>query len=272
VPNVRLEVTLPDGSRRALLTDREGTARVADVRPGSYGVSGVLKGATLAGTLVPAAGTSAESGAEPPPELPRRSYTLLRVREHRVKRGDTLAQVAKAAGLTERELCIFNWGTATHAEVQQRLRDEVGCIERDEEGRYVFDDADEPGLLYVPEPWTQEGLASNQRHTVRVCAVPRQLPELRFLFQIDADAPWAKNDVLTLEAQDGSWKHELAVSGLSEVEPGWVELAFPDAPPGVRFNLIQDPKDGIAPFYVFQGLSYGELREAQRQEESLDDA
>ena len=73
-----------------------------------------------------------------------------------------------------------------------------------------------------------------------------------------------------LEAEDGSWQHEIPVSGLSESERDWVELVFPKPPAGVRFNLIQDPGDGEPPFYVFKGASYGDLREAfahQRAEE-----
>jgi phage protein D len=96
----------------------------------------------------------------------------------------------------------------------------------------------------------------------------RRLPDITFWYEIDIHAPGAKDDTLTLETQDGSWRHRVAVKGLSEVEPGWVELVFPNPPAGARFDLIQDPGDGHPPFHVFQGASYRELQRELGDEES----
>jgi hypothetical protein len=95
----------------------------------------------------------------------------------------------------------------------------------------------------------------------------RRLPDIRFLYEIDIHARGAKDDTLTLETQDGSWRHQIAVKGLSEKEPGWVELVFPNPPAGARFDMIQDPGDGHPPFYVFQGASYRELQRELGDEE-----
>ncbi len=94
-------------------------------------------------------------------------------------------------------------------------------------------------------------------------------PDLRILYKIDTDAPDAKDDTLRLESEDGSYRHQLAVSSLSEKEPDWVELVFPLPPAGARLNLIQDPGDGEAPFYVFRGLSVEQLRKAQGVQDEL---
>jgi hypothetical protein len=287
IPDVKVEVTLVDGATRLCTTDREGWVRLPAVEPGSHGVSCPLGGAMLARTLEfvsmgespgpskgggakkKAAGrtTRREAAADQRPV-----YSIACVKAHKVKKGDTLDRIAGAHQMTGRELAHFNWGVHADAEIEQRLRDEVGCLGRDEEGRCVLDDGDDPGIVYVPQKWSKQGLMSDREHTVRVRPVARALPDLRFLYQLDTHAPNVENDTLALETEDGSWSHELAVSGLSEVYPGWVELVFPEPPSGQTFNLIQDPKDGQDPFYVFHGIGYGELLEAQQEQAAQDAA
>ncbi len=90
------------------------------------------------------------------------------------------------------------------------------------------------------------------------CEVKIKSP-LTIAYQIDVDAPSAKDDLITLEADDGSWKHEIKVADLQEFDEDWVMLVFPDVPEGKTFNLIQDPGAEGDPFYIWQGMSYDDL-------------
>ena len=76
-------------------------------------------------------------------------------------------------------------------------------------------------------------------------------------FDVHEDS--AKNDLLILEATDGSWKHTLEARTLKEFMPDWVELIFPGAPKGKSFNLIHDQKEGKAPVYLFKDMGYDAL-------------
>ena len=183
------------------------------------------------------------------------------VQEHKVKTGETLAMLASNNGLSWEALARFNWGVSTPAEINEALRDKVGCTKKTQDGKnYLFDDSDDPGIVYIPKPWNESALASGQPHIIRVRRIAGRLPDLKLLYQIDPQAKSAKDDVLVLEAEDGSWRHEIQVGSLSEVEPHWVELVFPQPPAGVLFNLIQNPGDGESPMFVFKGASYGDLR------------
>jgi hypothetical protein len=259
------------------------------VTSGSHAIGCPIGDATLSRTLEfvsmsgsPSRQGPAGAGKKVPGKTTRReaavnghrsgSFSIVGVKAHKVKSGDTLAKIASAYHRTESDLAYFNWGVRSPAQIQQRLRDEVGCRKRDGDGRYVLDGADEPGIVYVPLKWCKQGLAADQCHMVRVRPVARKLPDLKFLYQLDTHAPNVQNDTLTLETEDGSWSHELPVSELSEVHPGWVELVFPEPPPGQTFHLVQDPKDGQEPFYAFRGVSYGELLEAHDEQLAQDAA
>jgi hypothetical protein len=127
-------------------------------------------------------------------------------------------------------------------------------------------DEDEPGIIFIPKPWRAAGLEAGKQHTVRVRPIGPALPDLRFLLQCDPKAPHAQNDLLILETEDGSWRHELAVGQLSEVEPHYVEAIFPAPPMGALLNLLKDPKDDEEPFFVFRGVSARELMEARARQ------
>ena len=91
------------------------------------------------------------------------------IEEHKVKTGETLDTVAAANGLTKDDLAKFNFGTADPAQVNQHLRDDVGCTRQDARGDFIFDDNDDPGIILVPKQLKLSGLATNQQHTLRVC-------------------------------------------------------------------------------------------------------
>ena len=94
---------------------------------------------------------------------------IAEIEEHKVKTGETLKSVAEANGMTWQQLTEFNWNTSVPDQVNVHLRDEVGCRKKTADGKnYVFDNADEPGVIYVPKKWSQSGLMTDQTHTIRV--------------------------------------------------------------------------------------------------------
>ncbi len=278
VSRVRIHVTSANGTRYTLGTDTRGIAEIRDVPAGSHQVMSPLSGATVATTLsfvgrgdAPTGRSTGETGSAASLRSSR-TFCIANVTEHRVKTGETLSQIAKQHRLSVGELAYFNWGVYADQQIQERLRDDLGCSRRSKDGRFVFDDADDPGIIYIPGDWSVSGLAHDQRHTIRVRRIERPMPDLKFLYQIDAEAPEAKNDTLTLETEDGTWRHSIQVSSLTEIEPDVVELVFPQPPAGSRFNLIQDPGDGESPFYVFKCLSWGELRKLHADQVEHDEA
>ena len=264
VPQVTLEVTLASGAKRQVQTDREGFIEIADAGKGKSGAACALDGAVLDRTLAfvamgPGSGTGQGSAAEALPPLSGLPV-IAKILEHKVKTGDTLASLASSNGLAPEDLARFNWGVTTPDEINAHLRDVVGCTKKTQDGRnYLFDDSDDPGIVYLPKPWSATGLASGKAHQVRVRRIAGRMPDLKLLYQIDPHSPDAKSDVMVLEAEDGSWRHEISVQTLNEVEPHWVELVFPKPPAGVRFNLIQDPRDGKPPLVVVRGASYADF-------------
>jgi LysM repeat protein len=92
---------------------------------------------------------------------------------HKVKTGETLEGLAKANGLTRQMLAHFNWGTSKPDEINTRLRFSVGCTKKTKDRKnYVFDDSDNPGLIYIPKPVRLENLSTKKTHILRVRKLP----------------------------------------------------------------------------------------------------
>ena len=80
-----------------------------------------------------------------------------------------------------------------------------------------------------------------------------------FPYELDVDVPSAKNDEIILESTDKSWIQTVKVKSLTEYEPNWVKLEFKNVPKSGSYNLIQDPKDNEAPFFIFRDVSYEDM-------------
>jgi outer membrane protein OmpA-like peptidoglycan-associated protein len=104
--------------------------------------------------------------------------TIAEIEEHRVKTGETLQSLASAAGITWQELAKFNWGTDVPAQINERIRDEVGSTRKDARGNFIFDSADEPGIVLIPKKFEVDGLTTDTTHTLRV--LPVALPKTLF--------------------------------------------------------------------------------------------
>ncbi len=171
------------------------------------------------------------------------------VKQHPVKKGDTLESLAKSTKFSWQKLAAFNYCTADPETLCQRL----GCQPAPGEPKTAVAKADlhqldEEEQIFIPEPWQEANLATEKVYQIRVKPIPI---EIRMWYQLDLDDPQTKDDTIIIETEDGDWRHEIPVSGLTEVEPDWVELKFPRPPPGQRYTMTQDlgAEDGI--FTIF---------------------
>ncbi len=189
-----------------------------------------------------------------------RRYRVLEIEEYQVVDGDTLDSIADGAGMTSEQLAMFNWGTREPEEIQLRMRDTVGCLYKDDEtGLYVFDDDDDPGIVYLPKDWESQAYPVDQEHEIRVSLVPLVRPDLKYHYPLDVDNPSAQDDTIILVSADGTYRHVIEAKSLTEVEPDWVELIFPAPDRHKQYHLIQNPGDDGNPFFVWDDMPYREL-------------
>lgn len=203
---VKLEVVTPSGEVKKVRTGRDGTLRVDSIDPGACDVRSPWKSearidtlgfvALAAGTPAKeeAAGAEAEGSSLKPKEPGQAAgkkkestrsgtATIAVVEQHKVRAGETLAALAESVGLSWKELARFNFGTDNPEEINQALRRVVGCRKKTADGKnYVFDDADDPGILLLPTPWEAKGLSTGASHTIVVeqAALPEKKPEWTF--------------------------------------------------------------------------------------------
>jgi hypothetical protein len=186
VKNVRLVVKTPDGVENYHDTNSEGLVRIDELDPGNCDVRCDLKNARLTDTLnfvamgepKPKAGSGEGNGAS--------SSNTMRIAQidiHKVKKGESIKSLADGIGITWQELSKFNWGTDVPNEINNHLRDEVGCTKKTKDGyNYMFDDSDNPGLMYLPKKWSEEALATAKTHFIRVQKI-KGGPLLRFVLE-----------------------------------------------------------------------------------------
>jgi hypothetical protein len=157
------------GNRQSLKTDAKGRIRLEDVEA-SCEVTSSFDGATIDDCLMVASVGSASVAAPTKHGATRDSapFCIAAVEAHKVKGGETLASIAADAGMEWQKLAKFNWGTDSPKEINERLRDDVGCTRKTADGRnYLLDDTDNPGVIYVPSKWTQ-AFQPGQTYYIRV--------------------------------------------------------------------------------------------------------
>ncbi|MFO0552068.1 MAG: LysM peptidoglycan-binding domain-containing protein [Polyangiaceae bacterium] len=184
VPNAKVALTAPGTERRELTTTSAGIVAVKPCEHGTAILAANPGGASIGDTLeVLGAGEASMTPlrGQPFPRTPGRPWSLARIVRHRVRTGESLDSVAKAHGMTWQELAKFNFGTDDPRKINEALRDQVGCTRRTKSDKnYVLDSADEPGILFIPQPAIVTGLATGEQHVVRARAIDR--PMLFFLF------------------------------------------------------------------------------------------
>lgn len=101
----------------------------------------------------------------------------------------------------------------------------------------------------------------------QVCAIMNQnnplkagWPGITFLYEIDGTAKGAKDEELILEHNEYDWEDIVKIKDLKEVSPNWIRLLFKCGPRKGHYNLLQDPKDGEEPFFVFYKVPFEDLK------------
>src|SRR5207245_1251136 len=152
-------------------TNSEGLVRIDELDPGNCDVRCDLKNARLSDTL------NFVGMGEPKPKAgddggnDSASSSTMRIAQieiHKVKKGEAIKSLADGIGMTWQDLSKFNWGTDVPNEINKHLRDDVGCTKKTKDGyNYMFDDSDDPGIMFIPRKWTQSGLATATTHVIR---------------------------------------------------------------------------------------------------------
>jgi hypothetical protein len=153
---------------------------------------------------------------------------IFEIEKHKVKTGESIASLAKGAGISWQDLAKFNWGTDVPDEINKHLRDEVGCSKKTPDGfNYVFDDSDKPGIVYIPKEWKQAGLATEMTHTLRVQSMARFLVILKN--DHDLRIPEAEYEATLADGSKRSGRlGRGGVDAIDDPPVGDVEVKFPD--------------------------------------------
>jgi hypothetical protein len=169
VKNVRLVVKTPDGVENFHDTNGEGKARVEDIEAGSCDVRCDMKDLKLTDALGFVAMGDALAPGGTAPAGNSSTLRIVAIKEHKVKAGESIASLAIKAGMTWQNLAKFNWNTAVPDEINKHLMSDVGCTHKTKDGKnYMFDDTDDPGIVFIPSAWSEHGLASGSTHVIRV--------------------------------------------------------------------------------------------------------
>ena len=259
ITGVSLDLKTPSGSDEQHKTRLSGLIESLGLQSGSCELSCDLRDLTIDNTLVfvgvgevpigkPGAGLSKSDKVSVP--AAGKNYRVALVEEHKVKTGETLASLAQSVGMSEQDLANFNWKTKDPSDIEKHLANDVGCTKKSADGKkYILDDADEPGILYLPQKWTKGGLSTNQQHTIRV----RFLEILRVKFRLklyDADGEPLANKPYSLELRDETIKDKTDQEGVleasipSNVEKGKLTLTETEEVYELNFGSL-DPPDSI---------------------------
>ena len=222
-----LKLVGPDGSETRVTTSLAGSVTLTALDPGVCVATSIIENATADASFRPGAPGPAPRSrgrGDVPPSL--RAW-LAEVDEYRVRSGDTTDSIARAAGVAWDDLARFNWDTTAPAVVQDCFRDRVGCTRKTADGTgYRFDDADDPGVILIPRPWTGS-FAVGMTHTILVAP-------LRSLFiSLENEAgialPGASYQVALA---DGSVRQgrlgRAGIARLTAVPEGAFSVAYPD--------------------------------------------
>ncbi len=231
ISNVKLKITLPDGTEKEFTTGDDGIVEIDGIDQGNCQVTCDITAARreeILSYVGMGAGQKASDAERSGITESSAGFCIALVKEHRVKAGDSLKSIASKAAMTWQNLAKFNWDTEDPKEINECLRDEVGCTKKTQDGlNYIFDDSDWPGIVFIPQKWELAGLSTLTRHIIRV------VKPSRFLVILESEdglrLPGVKYEA-TLA--DGSKRQgKLGRGGVDAIvnpPPGDVEIEFMD--------------------------------------------
>ncbi|MEM7157284.1 MAG: LysM peptidoglycan-binding domain-containing protein [Myxococcota bacterium] len=226
VAGVSLELTLSDGRVQSVQTDADGKVRIDGIRGGSCAVRGAHEGVTMASALVRTSGPPPDEALDdekPGGDAP----ALISVVPHRVRTGETLDGIAESHGLTAERLAEFNWGTTDEDIVQERLREEVGCVDLDDDGAPALTDRADPGVLWIPRDLALHGLSTGREHVW-----PVQPAKPLYVSLITEDGLPIGGTAFEIDFENGSTQRGMlgprGVGYVMDPPPGWYLVRYPD--------------------------------------------
>lgn len=282
VPDVELEVTLPDGTVEAATTNADGKVEFRGIQPGACSVTSPIEGAIYDKSLpfieigVRAPTITSTGEGEDNPEAQEEEvegpFKVVIILDHHLARGETIDDIAEAHGLTWEELAMFNWETTDRAEVDEILAEPERETEPAEEEqpeeqplRYHLEGDDDtapeeerevseelPNLalpnrsLLVPKQWTEGGLGTGGLHTIRV----RGPGERRAFISLVLYDDWWQSRLAgkpyTIEGPGGPlFEGTTDESGFLEhglVEMGYYLITVDEVRPVGFKELVEDPE------------------------------
>lgn len=181
VSGIKLMVKMPDNTAGEYRTGSDGMVEIKDVESDTCDVECEIEGTQLQ-EVCSFVGLGEQPIEDTEEKQPVSDKTCIaKVKTQKVKKDDTLAGIAGDNGMTPSELARFNWGVSSPNEINECLRTEVGCTKKDAQGNYIFDDSDDPGLIYIPEYWAERELATGQIHTIRVKGIKKKKKAVQYL-------------------------------------------------------------------------------------------
>ncbi|TWT42099.1 hypothetical protein RAS1_32270 [Phycisphaerae bacterium RAS1] len=260
---ILLKVTQPNGRRFDFTTRPDGVVEVDEIDAGACGVTCDLTDARITDTydFVAVANERVEpddaSTATPTIRMDR-AVRIAQIEPHKVASGETLESLAQGAGMTWQQLALFNFGTQIPSEINEFLRDQVGCTQRTTDGNnYRFDDADDPGIVFIPAVWQQADLATDQQHIIRVKAFGGL--QLCIRLACDPAAAESMDDRFVLTSTDGTYREEKTVSDDERPGDDYVDLHFSGLKSDASYTLQVFESEGAAPVTIFENVPYARL-------------
>jgi hypothetical protein len=203
IAGLNIKITFSDDYEMNMRSNASGLLEIQKVASGPCTLRCDLKGVRL-DTCVQVVGTGENpTGAEVGPHeapTPQRAQHIAIVRARKVTKKDTLDSLAKEVDVSGPELAEFNFGTRDASEIERFLSACVGCTQKNAAGELIFDDQDDPGIIFLPTPWSQKA-ATSQENVIRLRAVNHKIS---IDYEIGLDNPETKDDTITLASKDGN--------------------------------------------------------------------
>lgn len=266
VPYLSIDVKSPGGSTRSETTNADGLIHMNGVDDGVCDASTNSEGAKLGESVEVVGMGQPQANGKPTGGAARSSARikhLIAVERHRVRAGETLESIAKAARMSWQELAQFNWSTAEPEEINKHLAHEVGCTKVARDGKnFMLDDSDQPGIILVPRPWREAMLPVKVQNILRV----RPVRPLGFVHvRLHVDPQVAPGQRFRLFSTDGS--HEQVMMAADDVNPDDgadnLDLMFVGCPVDLRYSLeiITKAARGSTSEIAFEDVPYDKLTE-----------
>ncbi|TWT43971.1 hypothetical protein RAS1_03750 [Phycisphaerae bacterium RAS1] len=260
---VGLKITQPNGMQFEFTTRPDGAVEVHEIDQGTCNVTSDLTDSRISDTydfvaVAPERVEPDDAGVATPRVRVSRGVRIAAIEAHKVASGETLASLAQGAGMTWQQLALFNFGTQIPHEINEYLRDQVGCTKMTADGaNYRFDDSDDPGIIFIPTVWQETGLATEQEHVVRVKAFGGL--QLCVRLACDPAAAESMDDKFVLASADGSYREEKTVKDDQRPGDHYVDLRYTGLKADASYTLQVIQSNGAAPVTVFENVPYARL-------------